>query len=279
MLARIQLGKLPSVRLITGLALALLMMAGSAAPAGAGGSDQGGDHSRLFATGNTGTQLLAIDVQTGTTTLVGYTGKPGCLPLAITPDGEAAYTVALSQDPLAQLAKIDLATGAATLIGSPAALGGLRIMGMTFSPDGVLYAAGNFDLKSSTFDSLYTIDLSSGSAARVASLGGLTKSDFIMSFAWDSDGNLFGASMMSLYRIDLSKTTNAATKVVDFVGSSKVMGIAIGKDDRFYAADFVGAPAMSTIYRLDAETGVLTPLFNTGTPFVHNIAFEVGVDD
>ena len=282
MQARMNVGKLPPVRLITGLALALLMIASYAAPVAARGDsdqDQDGRHPTLFATGNVGNELLAIDVKSGTTALVGFTGKPGCLALAITPDGKAAYTVAKSQGPNAQLAKIDLATGTTTLVGSPA-LGSLKIMGMTFSPDGVLYAAGSFDPTLATFNSLYAIDLSSGSASRVASFDvGHMKSDFIMSFAWDSDGNLYGASMMSLYRIDLSQISNAATKVVDFVGSSNVMGIAIGKDDRFYAADFVGSPAMSTIYGLDVETGILTPLFNTGIPFVHNIAFEVGGDD
>ena len=52
------------------------------------------------------------------------------------------------------------------------------------------------------------------------------------------------------------------------------MGIATDEDGNFYAADFVPAPTHSTIYRLDVETGSLTPLFNTGIAFVHNIAFN-----
>ncbi len=99
-----------------------------------------------------------------------------------------------------------------------------------------------------------------------------------MSFAWDSDGNLYGASMMALYRIHPNRATNA-TKVVDFVGSSRVMGIAIDEDDTFYAADFVGPPTLSTIYRVDVETGFLTPLFNTGIAYVHNIAFNLERDE
>jgi hypothetical protein len=96
-----------------------------------------------------------------------------------------------------------------------------------------------------------------------------------MSFAWDSEGNLYGASMMSLYRIHRYRATNAATKVVDFVGSSKVMGIAIDEDGNFYAADFVGPlPAVSKIYGVNIETGFLTPLFSTGVAFVHNIGFN-----
>ena len=103
--------------------------------------------------------------------------------------------------------------------------GNLSVMGLTFAPNGVLYAAGDADPSSPTFNSLYTIDLTTGLATRVGSFDvGSMRSNFIMSFTWDSDGNMYGASMMSLYRIHRHRTTNAATKVVDFVGSSRVMG-------------------------------------------------------
>jgi hypothetical protein len=85
---------------------------------------------------------------------------------------------------------------------------------------------------------------------------------------------MFGASRMSLYRIHRHRPTNAATKVVDFVGSSNVMGIAMA-DGTLYAADFVGPlPTVSKIYAVNIETGLLTPLFNTGVAFVHNIGFN-----
>jgi hypothetical protein len=259
------------------------MILGFAVPAAAGENPKHDrDNSTLFATGGMGTVLLAIDVEKGATTVIGPTGQPGSIALAITPDGKAAYTIAKAVKGFppgvtgadSQLAKINLATGAATLVGGP--MGGrLSVMGMTFAPNGVLYAAGGFDASLPTFNSLYTIDLTTGAATRVGSFDvGLMKSDFIMSFAWDSDGNMFGASMMSLYRIHRHRTTNAATKVVDFVESSvrssAVMGIAIGDDGSFYAADF---RPTSTIYSVDIETGFLKPLF-TSTAFVHNIAFK-----
>jgi len=260
---------------IAGLALAAVMVLGFAIPVGAGeNSKDDRGSSTLYATGQRGAVLLAIDVNKGTTTVIGATGHAGSLALAFTPDGKAAYTVANFKSPAAQLAKIDLATGAATLVGNPMG-GNLQVMGLTFAPNGVLYAAGDFDPKSPAFNSLYTIDLTTGAATRVGSFDvGLMTSDFIMSFAWDSDGHMFGASMMSLYRIHRHRTTNAATKVVDFVESpvrpSAVMGIAVGDDDSFYAADF---RAPSTIYALDIETGFLKPLF-TSIDFVHNIAFR-----
>jgi hypothetical protein len=268
---------------IAGLAVGLLMVLGFAIPAAAGENPNDGRiGSTLFATGQIGTVLLAIDVEKGTTAIVGPTGQPGGVALAITPDGKSAYTVASAVTGFpagvnglnAQLAKIDLKTGAAKLVGGPMG-GNLSVMGMTFAPNGVLYAAGDFNPSSPTFNSLYTIDLTTGAATRVGSFDvGLMKSNFIMSFAWDSEGNLYGASMMSLYRIHRHRTSNAATKVVDFVGASKVMGIAIGGGGSFYAADFIGPlPADSRIYRVNIRTGLLTPLVNTGIAFVHNIAF------
>jgi hypothetical protein len=53
------------------------------------------------------------------------------------------------------------------------------------------------------------------------------------------------------------------------------MGSAIDEDYHFYAADFVGPPTLSTIYGLNVDTGVLTPLLNTGVANVHNIAFNL----
>ncbi len=274
------------------------MVLGFAVPAAANeNSKHDSDNSTLFATGQSATtthrMLLAIDVKRGTTSVIGPASgslAPASLALAITPGGTAAYTIANSFDAAkAQLAKIDLATGKQTLVGS--AIGAdLKIMGMTFSPDGVLYAAGDFVTTSPTFNSLYKIDLKTGSATRVGSFGvGSKPTDFIMSFALDSAGNMYGASMMALYRIHLPRTTDArggeaqeagqgdealATKVVDFVESpvrsSAVMGISFGQDGSFYAADY---RQTSTIYAVDIETGFLKPLFPSTTAFVHNIAF------
>ena len=283
MLARIEVRKFRTLMAIAGLALILSMILGFAVPVAARENrNHDRHHATLFATGQAATGplrvLLGIDVESGNTAVIGpATGSlaPGSLALAITPDGTTAYTIANAfNSASAQLATIDLTTGVQALVGSPIGVD-LKIMGMTFSPDGVLYAAGDFDPSSPTFNSLYTIDLTTGAATRVGSFDvGLMKSNFIMSFAWDSEGEMFGASMMSLYRIHRHRTTNAATKVVDFVGSSKVMGIAFA-DGGFYAADFVGPlPTVSKIYAVNIETGFLTPLVNTGIAFVHNIAFN-----
>jgi WD40 repeat protein len=233
----------------------------------------------LLATAQNGQVLLAIDVDRGTSAVIGNTGvPPASLALAISPDRTTAYTVATTQNPSeAHLAKIDLSTGAETLVGEPIGQD-LYIMGMIFSPDGTLYAAGGYDPDSPTFNSLYTVDVSTGLASRVGALGGgRTKSDFIMSFTFSPSGEMYGASMMSLYRIDRSTATGA--KIADFVGAAKnppqIMGIAFDKNGGLYAADHVDLPdGGSTIYALDPQTAEMTPLFNTGIAFIHNIAFH-----
>jgi hypothetical protein len=90
-----------------------------------------------------------------------------------------------------------------------------------------------------------------------------------MSLDFAPDGTLYGASTSSLYTIDPS--TGQATKVVDFVGVTMVMGLAIAKDWNFYVSDYV---AQSRIYAVDVVTGVATPVLNTGLVRVHNISFK-----
>jgi hypothetical protein len=260
---------------IAGLALALLMILGFAVPAAAGENPA---HARanatLFAMGETGAELLRMDVEKGTVEVVGPTGvAPQSLGLAIAPGWRVAYTIAHTQDPAqAHLAKIDLATGAETLFGSSALVQNLYIMGMTSSRNGFLYAAGDFMPTSPTFNSLYTIDKSTGLATRIGSFGiGSAMPNFIMSLSFDPSGQLFGASQRSIYRIDPS--TGAATKVVDIVGATRVMGLAFDQKGELYASDFIPLPQGSTIYTVDLATGQFTPLIHTGIAFVHNIAF------
>jgi hypothetical protein len=172
----------------------------------------------------------------------------------------------------AQLATLDLSTGAATLVGSP--LGqNLLIMGMTCSPDGTLYAVGQANSTNSDFNSLYTVDRETGLASRVGStdvvVPGGVFSGFFMALDFAPDGTLYGANTSSLYSID--PLTGHATKVVDFAGVTMVMGLAIGKDWTFYLSDYV---AQSAIYAVDVTTGAATPVLDSGLARVHNIAFK-----
>jgi len=238
----------------------------------------------LFAMGQQGAELLRIDVVKRTVEVVGPTGITSQnLALAILPGWRAAYTIAHTQDPaLAHLARIDLATGAMTLVGSNPLGQNLYVMGMTVSRNGVLYAAGDFMATSPTFNSLYTVDLSTGLPTRIGSFrSGSSMRDFIMSLSFDPSGQLYGASQKAIYRIDT--TTGTATKVADVKGAAllngvtRVMGLAFDQRGDLFACDFMpidaSHPMGSTIYTVDLATGQFTPLIRTGVAFVHNIAF------
>ena len=59
----------------------------------------------------------------------------------------------------------------------------------------------------------------------------------------------------TLYRLD--PATGAATKVVDLVGSSQVMGLAFGEDGKLYGTDFV---SNAGLYLIDMKTGFETAI-------------------
>jgi hypothetical protein len=279
------------MRILKASALAAVILIGSVyglgTPVGAA-SNESTAHAQanatLFATGQQGAELLRIDVVKRTVEVVGPTGiSPQNLALAILPGWRAAYTIAHTQDPaLAHLARIDLATGAMTLVGSNPLGQNLFVMGMTVSRNGVLYAAGDFMAKSPTFNSLYTVDLSTGLPTHVGSFGfGSSMRDFIMSLSFGPSGQLYGSSQKAIYRIDT--TTGTATKVADIKGAAllngvtRVMGLAFDQRGDLYACDFMpidaSHPMGSTIYTVDLATGQFTPLIRTGVAFVHNIAF------
>jgi hypothetical protein len=228
--------------------------------------------SLLYATANAGTKLIAISLEAGRVRVIGDTGFPFSLALAFCPPGGVQYTITNTFDPTkTQLATLNLGTGAAIQVGSP--LGQtLSIMGMTCSPDGTLYAIGQADPSKPDFNSLYTVNRETGLASLIGSTGVQVQgpfSGFLMALAFAPDGTLYGANVSTLFRID--PATGEATKVVDFVDVTSVMGLAIDSDGNFYVSDFV---TQSHIYTLNATTGVATPILNTGLAFVHNIAFN-----
>lgn len=227
----------------------------------------------LYGTAAGGTQLVAFNLQANKVRVIGNIGFPGSLSLAFCRPGGTAYTITnMGNASLAQLATLDLSTGAATLVGSP--LGqSLMIMGMSCSPDGVLYAVGQTDSLNPNFNSLYIINRETGLASRVGSTGvvvpGGVFSGFFMALDFAPDGTLYGANTGALYTID--PLTGLATKVVDLSGVTMVMGLAIAKDWDFFVTDYV---TISNIYALDVATGAATPALNSGLAKVHNIAFK-----
>jgi hypothetical protein len=214
-------------------------------------------------------EILAITISEHkvTTTDIGSTGAKGCASLAMSKWG-VLYSMCGPLFGAQQLATIDLTTGHATLFGTP--VQGLSVMAMTFGPDGTLYAVGdcNVDPVTSecgargdpTYNSLYTVDVSTGAFTRVGSTGA---PQFFMDLAFDRHGHFFGVTTTLnpsyvpaiLYRLD--PATGAATKVVNLIGSSQVMGLAFGDDGKLYGTDFMTDPGL---YLIDMKTGFETTI-------------------
>ncbi len=218
----------------------------------------------LYATQNKGAELISIDLGTKSVNLIGPTEHAFSFALAFSPDG-TAYTIANLFDAAnAQLATIDINSGTATLVGAPLGGGNLAIMGLTVSPEGTLYGAA---MPNTTIESINTVTGSPTPVGSSATAGEL------MSFAYDPQGVLYAATPTNLYTVD--PATGKATGVVQLQFGS-VMGLAIDDDGTMYATNFVGCPPCSTVYTVDPTTGAMTVFFNTGLPFIHNIAFYPG---
>ncbi len=224
----------------------------------------------IWAMGEAGTKLLNIDTTTGAATVVGSTGIAGTAPLAFHPDGTLYTFTQVMTSNIAipeQLAVLDLATGHATLIGSPLAER-TRIMPLIVSPDGTLYGAG---LMGSSANKLLIIDRTTGQSTVVGPFGVSN----MMDLTYGADGTLYGANQTALYRINTA--TGAATLIVPFSGdvvfggTSRVMGIHFAPDGTLYATDYVSAAlGNSSLYTVDPATGATHRIGNTGVFSVHS---------
>jgi hypothetical protein len=225
-------------------------------------------------------KLVAIDVRDQndvTITPIGAIGTYGCASVALSKDG-TLYSVCGPNDFAdtqhkygcmtpgpQQLATIDPKTGHATMFGAPVEK--LNVMALEFAPDGTLYAVGDANPASPTFNTLYTVDQKTGAFTAVGSTGAPAP-NFFMDLAFDNRGTMYGASMFGLFTID--RKTGTATKVVDFVGGDVVMGLGYNaKQDTLYATDYK-APN-SALYVVDTKNGFLTPMAAIGYPLAHGL--------
>lgn len=249
------------------------------------------------ANGGGGNEILAIKVHGThvTTKDVGPTGLPGgdafngCYTLAMSKGG-TLYSVCGPLFGAQQLATIDLKTGHANVFGVPTP--GLAVMSITFGPDGKLYAVGDCNPDFSNpavpacvpgndpnFNSLYTIDVSTGAFSRIGVTGA---PQYFMDLAFDRQGHLFGVTTTLapsyvpaiLYRLDTA--TGAATKVVDLIGSSQVMGLAFDDHDKLYGTDFMAIPGF---YVIDMKTGFETAIGSLPIGLSSSLEWVGGDDD
>jgi DNA-binding beta-propeller fold protein YncE len=225
-------------------------------------------------------KLVAIDVRDQndvTITPIGTIGTFGCTSVALSKEG-TLYSVCgpsnfadtqhkygcMTPGPQ-QLATIDPKTGQATMLGAPVEK--LNVMALEFAPDGTLYAVGDPNPASPTFNTLYTVDQKTGAFTAVGSTG-VPAPDFFMDLAFDARGTMYGASMFSLFTID--RKTGTATKVVEFVGGGAVMGLGYNaKQDKLYATDY--KTPKSALYVVDTKNGFLTPMADIGYPLSHGL--------
>ena len=225
-------------------------------------------------------KLVSIDVRDQndvTITPIGAIGTFGCTSVALSSEG-TLYSVCgpsnfadtqhkygcMTPGPQ-QLATIDPKAGHATLFGAP--VENLNVMALEFAPDGTLYAVGDANRASPTFNTLYTVDQKTGAFTAVGSTA-VPAPEFIMDLAFDARGMMYGASMHSLFTID--RKTGTATKVVDFVGGGNVMGLGYNaKQDKLYATDY--KTPNSALYAVDTKNGFLTPMAAIGYPLSHGL--------
>jgi hypothetical protein len=240
----------------------------------------------FYSTSAGGAEVFAIEVSGSkiTTTDIGPTNGGNCLSLALSPSG-TLYSMCGSLFGAQYLATIDPKTGGATQVG--VTVSGLAVMAMAFAPptlsapNGILYAVGDCNPTNGectpdsdqTYNSLYTVDVTSGAFTRVGSTGA---PQFFMDLAIDRKGNLFGVTTTLsnsavpaiLYRIDLAN--GKATKIANLVGSNTVMGLAFGREGKLYATDFTKNPGL---YLIDIKTGFETAI--AALPFGFSSGLEL----
>lgn len=211
-------------------------------------------------TGSPVPEVWAIQVKGSVVTKkdIGSTIVSGCGPLALSPSG-TLYSMCGDITPstgIQNLAVIDQKTGQASVFGMNVV--GLSVMAMDFGSDGTLYAVGDWTPSDANYNSLYTVNVTTGVLSRVGSTGA---PQFFMDLAFDRDGTLFGVTTGDcttqpavLYRIDPT-SGKATVPGVNLVGSNCLMGLAFGTNGKLYANDLVLNPGL---YLIDIKTGFET---------------------
>ena len=218
----------------------------------------------LYVSNGGGSELVKVDVGTGSAAVIGPFNQPGALAMAISPEG-GLYTVTQGWPPGSpnpQMASVDVTSGNATPFGVN--LNPEIFMGIAFSPEGTLYGV---NAESGTLDTgtLYRFDPDTGVATKVKVTGSCGA---IMDLAFHPDGTLYGADPTSLYRIN--RHTGEAKLVTVFQELRDVMGLAIDDDGNFYVSEIVpDAP----LWRVDPATGAATEVGGVRLNYPHGLEF------
>jgi streptogramin lyase len=206
---------------------------------------------RLYATANDGRALIQIDSTTGSASVIGPFGYQSTYAAAFTPDG-TLWTIAQAfQGGAGQLARIDLASGVATLIGSPDPAATPSIA-LEADAAGNLYAANMGDRN------LYRVDTTTGAFTLIGFIG-----TDVRDLDFDNDGVLWGTNFDNqLFTID--PQTGLRTLVTQVTGvSGPVMSLMTDPLTGVLYASLWNSP--TALYTIDRVTGVATqvgPEFN-----------------
>lgn len=213
----------------------------------------------IYVTSAGGESLVRIDPVTGVGTVIGPLNANGAFAMARRSDG-ILFTVTdsgFTPNPDARAAIVDPRTGSVNVFGE--AFGEyLRMMGLAFGRDGVLYGS------SPITQSLYRIDPVNGRPIRIGPFG----VNGVMDLAVDASGQMWANTQTALYRVD--PASGSATLAARFAGASAVMGIAFDREDRLFATTY---EPESKLYRIDPATGAATMVGTTGLHHVHSAEF------
>lgn len=157
-------------------------------------------------------------------------------------------------DSQGQLGTVDVATGAATVIGNM----GSAMTDIAFDPSGNLYGI--------TFDTLFSIDPTTAVATAIGSLGISANS-----LVFDAAGTLYTANN-ALYTINT--TTGAASLVGNGGAAYSSSGDLAFISGQLYLSSLTGDKLLT----LDTSTGVGTDIGNIGFSSVYGLATDNNVD-
>lgn len=194
-------------------------------------------------------ELRTIDLMTGVVTTVGPTGVTGehdFEGLDFSPSGE----LFASEDSGGDIYRINVATGAATLVGNTG-LDFLGNSGLAFRSDGTLFLITDGGGEDGA--RLYTVNTATGAATVV---GDLTL-DTLSSIAFAPDGTLFAIDPDNDFLVTINPTTAAISNV-------GVLGLGVAIDDQ-QGLDFDSSGTLFlmsenpfAVYTVDTTTGVAT---------------------
>ena len=217
------------------------------------------------------TRLGTIDPNTGMGTDIGsFQNDLITASGAFDYDGQFYSLALLENYTNSQLARVDISTGEATLIGSPT---GTLTIPLEVADDGTIYAVGYlWPEVVGDNTNLFTVNKTDGQLTAV----GPTDVLQAMDLAFDSQGTLWllsgGENGNHLYTLD--KATGEATRVSTVKGvveatepGAELMGIMFDEHDTLFGTAFMGSANpefVSPLFNIDPTSGTATVIGSTG---------------